>query len=87
MVRPKASERNLSIAVAFAKMFEIGAGSNDHHDDQIPCLGPKSLYALFAACYPSLSREAPDKQPKNRFGVSIVEFNKSLHSAGLRQAI
>ena len=89
MVRPKASSRNLSIAEAFGKLFVITADSTDHNTVQnipVPCLGPKSLYSLFAACLPHLSREARAQQPKNRSGVTMVEFNKALNSAGLRQA-
>ena len=87
MVRPRASDRNLSIAVAFGSMVVIRAGKKDLSItpyNTIPCNGPRSIYALFAACFPHLSREARDKQPKNRSGVSMVELNKALHSIGLR---
>ena len=85
MVRPRASTRNLSIAVAFGQIFVVRAPSKAQHIP-IPCHGPRSLYALFAACFPHLSRGTQDKQPKNRCGVTMVEFNKALHSTGFRQA-
>ena len=88
MVRPRASDRNLSMAVAFGKMIIIKVAPNDfmlNVNAPIPCHGPKSLHALFASCCPHLSREAQNKHPSNRCGVTMVEFNKALHSAGYRQ--
>ena len=87
MVRPRASDTNLSIAVAFGQLFVVRAEHKDlklSQNSSIPCHGPRSLYALFAACYPNLSRGAQDKQPKNRFGVTMVEFNKALNSSGFQ---
>ena len=80
MVRPKASSRNLSIAEAFGKLFVITADSTDHNTVQnipVPCLGPKSLYSLFAACLPHLSREARTQQPKNPSRVRTATLNFS----------
>ena len=88
MVRPKASARNMSVAVAFGNMIVFRSGENDlapHRNAHIPCHGPGSIYALFTACFPQMSRDSDGTHPPtNRTGVSMVEFNKALKSSGLR---
>ena len=87
MVRPRASGRNLSIAAEFGSMVVVRINSKElsmAHNTPIPCNGPRSLFALFAACFPHLSREPGDEPPKNRSGVSMVEMNKALRSTGFR---
>jgi hypothetical protein len=87
MVRPRASDRNLNAATAFGSMMVVRVGPKDllmSTATPIPCNGPRSIYALFSACLPHISRDAREKQPKNRSGVTMVELNKALHNAGLR---
>ena len=79
----------MSIAAAFGNMIVVRFGEKDlvlYENAHIPCHGPRSIHALFAACFPQLSRDSDGKHPTNRCGVTVVEFNKALKSSGLRLA-
>ena len=86
MVRPKVSEANLQVALAFADVLvsrEMRSKS-DLLGYRVICKGVCSLFAAFRACFPELTRETRDKHPKNRNGISIIELNKALKLSGLR---
>jgi hypothetical protein len=85
MVRPRASERNLQIALEFSKML-ISRTLNRElvRETQIHCRGPRSLHSVFSVCLPQLTRDIGAMRPKNRAGVTLVELNKALNGVGLR---
>ncbi len=85
MVRPRASESNLRACAAFGKAITICVDAKDWIADMapIPCSGSKSIFAALCECLPDLVRAANDKQPKNRKGVTEIEFNKSIQVSTL----
>ncbi len=87
MVRPRASEENIRIALAFADTVMVQAKPGMIHDGNAVLVarkGHQSIHAAFAACFPDLVRDSHEKRPKNRQGVAMVELNKALQAAGLR---
>jgi hypothetical protein len=87
MVRPRASEQNTQIALAFADvvMVQMRPGmASDANTVLVARKGRQSIHAAFAACFPNLARDSHDKRPSNRQGVAVVELNKALKAAGLR---
>ncbi len=87
MVRPRASEENIRIALAFADTVMVQAKPGMIHDGNAVLVarkGQQSIHAAFAACFPDLARDSHEKRPKNRQGVAMVELNKALQAAGLR---
>jgi hypothetical protein len=87
MVRPRASEQNIRIALAFADtvMVQTIPGQiNDANTVLVARKGRQSIHAAFAACFPDLARDSQEKRPKNRQGVAVMELNKALQAAGLR---
>jgi hypothetical protein len=86
MVRPRASNCNLEIAIAFSKVLAVEAegGINFDRLTWVFCQGERSLYAAFAAGLPELARLGDfSPHPFNRRGVTVVELNKALHSSGM----
>ena len=81
MGRPKASERNLRIAEAFANAITLPAYSVDMNH---PSGGFRRAvladtpFAIFGKCLPVLVRDSRDRFPVNRGGVSRAEFRKHL---------
>jgi hypothetical protein len=86
MVRPKASHRNLAIAVAFSKILTVDmqGQKNSARPTWVFCQGERSLHAAFASTLPKLSRDGLEKRPSNRRGVSVIEMNKALSSIGIQ---
>ena len=86
MVRPKASEVNLRIALSFVDMLIVRekVGAADTNASRVARKGPRSPFAAFRACFPDLARNSQDRYPKNRQAVSNVELNKAMKSTGLR---
>ena len=85
MVRPKASNENLAVALAFANILIIRESmENIRGVMRVHRKGPRSLYAAFRACIPELARNSDEQNPKNRYAVTCVEFNKIMHSSGLQ---
>jgi hypothetical protein len=84
MVRPRASDDNLRLAVAFAQSMIIEFDSYGIMTEPAPvfCYGGRSSFAAFAEFFPELARDALDKCPMNRHGVTVVELNKALKSVG-----
>lgn len=80
MVRPRASERNLSIATAFGTIVVFQENSKSWRDEMlaVTCNGQRSIFAALCECLPELARDSSDKKPKNRQGVTEIELNKSL---------
>jgi hypothetical protein len=83
MVRPKASETNLRVGLAFAEIAVI-RGTSSTSNAVVFCRGPASVFAGFCACLPELSRDTEAKSPINRCGVTSVELNKALAATGLK---
>ena len=87
MVRPRASDRNLAIAVAFGKMvtceLEDGFGT-EGSGASVLCNGRFNIHCVFFLCLPTCSRDSLAKRPQSRFGVSSIELNKALKQTGLR---
>ena len=86
MVRPRASDRNLKIAVAFGRIvvMRYDAGVPCDGVSPVSCSGGRSIFPAFATCFPDLARDARDKRPKNRQAVAAIELNKGLQLDGLR---
>jgi hypothetical protein len=73
-MRPKASEENKAIALAFAQCVTAPSDDNGF----VARHGNHSLFAAFERVFPDLIRNANDPRPANRHGVSEPEFNKLL---------
>jgi hypothetical protein len=87
MVRPRASEHNVQIALTFADavMVQTKPGMvSDVNTVMVARKGHQSIHTAFAACFPDLSRDSREKRPKNRQGVAVMELNKALQAAGLK---
>jgi hypothetical protein len=84
MVRPRASDRNLDLAVNFAKTVtaECKYQCDEEESSWALCEGDRSIYAAFAALLPDVARDASMQRPTNRRGVTIIEFNKILRAIG-----
>jgi hypothetical protein len=85
MVRPKTSNKNLTVALAFASIVIVSELMDNIHDAlRVHRKGLWSLYAVFCACLPELARNMNEQNPKNTSFVSCIKFNKILHSSGLQ---
>ena len=84
MVRPRASEQNIRIALEFADVMMIRTTVTDEYMPLVALKGRQSIHAAFAACLPQLTRNSNEKSPKNRHGVAVMELNKALKAAGLK---
>jgi hypothetical protein len=87
MVRPRASDNNVRIALAFADIVTVQTKPglpNGSPTVLVARKGRQSIFAAFAACLPELARDSQEKRPKNRHGVALMEFNKALQSIGLK---
>ena len=86
MVRPRASDRNLDIAIAFSKILtvDLKGQRNSARLTWVFCQGERSLHAAFASMLPNLSRDVLERRPSNRRGVSVIEMNKALISIGVQ---
>jgi hypothetical protein len=85
MVRPRASDRNLEIALALSKALTVQFNGKESQDRLrwVYCQGDRSLHAAFASLLPNLARDVSEKHPVNRHGVSAIELNKALHWSGM----
>ena len=87
MVRPKASDTNLRAAMAFVEVVihrEQPGKSTGRREVRVQRRGPCSIYAIIRACLPELTRDSREKFPRNRDGVTQIEFNKAMKSAGFK---
>ena len=87
MVRPRATEQNIRVALAFADTVMVQAKTGHAKDANTVLVarkGRQSIHAAFAACFPDLVRDSREKRPKNRQGVAMMEMNKALQAAGLK---
>jgi hypothetical protein len=87
MVRPRGSENNVRVAVAFAEIVMIRTAPGVPPDPSTVLIarkGRQSVFAVFAACFPELVRDSRERRPKNRHGVAVLELNKALQSKGLK---
>jgi hypothetical protein len=73
-MRPKASDQNKQIALAFAQCVTTGATE----DDLLARHGSLSIYSAFCQVLPALARDSKDFRGKNRQGLTEIEFNKFL---------
>ena len=79
-MRPKGSERNKQIAVAFAKLTMC---YDESCTEFVHCRGPSSFFGVLEACMPWCVRNAK-VGCENPVGVSEVEVNKVLLKAGFK---
>ncbi len=87
MVRPRASEQNVRIALAFTDivMIQTRPGTKDTENLMLVAWkGRPSIHAAFKECLPQLTRDSSERSPTNRHGVTVMELNKALKAAGLR---
>ena len=87
MVRPRASEANIRIALAFAGIVTVQTrpgAPNDPNAVPVARKGRQSIFAAFSEVLSGLARESREKRPKNRHGVALMELNKALQIAGLK---
>ena len=88
MVRPRASENNVRVALAFADIVTVstrpGIDTNEGLSVPVARKGGRSIFAAFSVCLPELARDSREKRPKNRHGVAMMEMNKALQAAGLK---
>ena len=89
MVRPKASDRNKTIAVFFANTVTVDTSNiatrmKQGKYDFIVCRGPHSIYGAMRACLPNIVRDSMDEENINRTGLAEVEMNKSLLMHGYK---
>mmetsp|Transcript_79178 Transcript_79178/g.212420 ORF Transcript_79178/g.212420 Transcript_79178/m.212420 type:complete len:170 (+) Transcript_79178:24-533(+) len=85
MVRPKASDRNKIIAMAFADMVtrEINfAPDMIKGYQEIDQHGPKGIFALLSDIFPDLVRGHSNEKCANRKGFSESELTKILSMGG-----
>jgi hypothetical protein len=80
MGRPKASPRNLSIALAFANTVTLSTNSCTE-SDQVHCKGNESLFAALCTCLPGIVRRL-ESDSNQHLKVSCVELNKALADSG-----
>ncbi len=87
MVRPRASEANIRIALAFADIVTVQTrpgAPNDPNAVLVARKGRQSIFAAFSTILSGLARDSRAKRPKNRRGVALMELNKALKAAGLK---
>ena len=87
MVRPRASDANIRIALVFADIVTVQTRPGTPSDSSTVLVarkGRQSIFAAFSACLPDLARDSREKRPKNRQGVALMEINKALQTAGLK---
>jgi len=87
MVRPKASDRNKTLASCFADTVTIELPKNHSYMDQslqssVDCKGPRSIFAVLVNCLPNIVRESKYQACINRKGLTEVELNKVLAARG-----
>jgi hypothetical protein len=87
MVRPKASDRNKTIAACFAEIVtmdipKVTSFSEQSEAASIDCKGPNSIYNAMILCLPSIVRESKEHNIKNRKGLTEIELNKVLVARG-----
>lgn len=83
MVRPRASDRNMTIAIRFAKMLTSFKEKADLQDTPVPLIGLGSIHHFLSLALPAIARDKREISPKNRAGVTAVELNKALKVTGM----
>ena len=84
MGRPKASQSNLRIAEAFASAVTLPASTFSGYNLKGCTLNVSAdtLFAVLAACIPSLIRDTHERYPANRDGITSAELRKHLIRVG-----
>ena len=89
MGRPKASERNKTIASLFADAVTVHIQKESEFSHQrqkvyspVACKGPHSIFQALLTCLPTVVRESRGREVKNRTGLSEAELHKVLISRG-----
>jgi hypothetical protein len=78
MVRPKASEENLKIALGFAKSITLSCSDVKNSGYVVRCKGSASLFSALSLCLPKLVRGSVVNGAEGRESISEIEFNKYL---------
>ena len=80
MVRPKATEENLKIALGFANTVTTSCSDLKREGHYVDCKGPASIFAALSHCFPLLVRCS--KPTDSRHAMSEIELNKHLGNNG-----
>ncbi len=82
MVRPKASEENLKVALGFANAVTTSCSNVNDKGRNVNCKGSASIFAALSQCLPLLVRCSKPTDPKDRHAMSEMELNKYLAHNG-----
>jgi hypothetical protein len=85
MVRPKASERNKTIAAYFADTLTVEISFTFQKkitQRAVSCRGRGSIFDALSSCLPNIVREGSCQIVQNREGITEIELNKVLVSSG-----
>jgi hypothetical protein len=81
MPRPRASQHNLRVALAFSKTIVAVADRSVSSEEgdivHVPCRGSYGVFSAFAACFPELARVHGTTQLNSK-GVAEIELNKMM---------
>jgi hypothetical protein len=86
MPRPRASQHNLRVALAFSRtivVIEKRSHSSEWRDIvHVPCRGKEGVFSAFAVCFPELVR-FKDTPLQNSRGVADIELKKIMQVSHL----
>jgi hypothetical protein len=82
MVRPKASEENLKIALGFANTVTTSCSDVKAKGNYVNCRGSFSIFAALSHCFPKLVKCSTVTDPKDRQSISDIELYKYLAHNG-----
>ena len=85
MVRPKASDRNKTIAAYFADAMTVETSFTFQKkitQRAVSCRGQGSIFHALSSCLPNIIREGSCQVVQNREGITEIELNKVLVASG-----
>jgi hypothetical protein len=82
MVRPKASDYNLNVAAAFAKIITKYSRDPPNSLQSVECWGFLSIFDCLSSFLPQICRDLKDKYPRNWNALTIFELVKFLKKMG-----
>ncbi len=84
-MRPKASQKHLQIAAAFANAVTVRSDDSKSNQEIFPhllCKGPKSIFSALKVCIPDIVRQSGHCTNVLNDAVSEIELNKFLSRCG-----
>ncbi len=85
-MRPKASQRHLQIAAAFADAITVRSDETKCIHEKFPCVvkckGPTSIFSALKVCIPDIVRLSDECSFALKDTVSEIELNKFLARSG-----